>query len=497
MDNNQNNNIHVKGQTYDRVELLDNLVYIPANSVVNFFKEVGLNVPRQLRIEALRETLRPAATKTRQERQTLADEMGFRLSFFDTYGETQLVNLLEYYKDNTLRRQYFINFWDSLLSYLIEKGVHENDLMKLVLDAERYSSVKEREIPSSLPFNNTTNVIFYDEPGMIDGLTLETFRPVMYLSSTLTELRTIGAKYEADVPKRLRKKDVQEIVLAELADRGELTEELRVELLSKNIMVLERFAKDHDIKVSTELRKEEVIEYILKNANETREQYFEPTSSAVYEMKVEEVVEEEVVPEEVVEEVVEPIQPEEPKEEPTPVVTYNNEAIEATLKEVVEELKLIKEKIDNREPSQSTNAVDQTMHQLKFALLNDEASDLKSSNLANKDQEQQNIVIHNNIDLGDLELNKKKRKKKVPKTKFGKFMQVLGKIIKWAIILIILYLITLFILIGVDVFTTNQTVTNIVDILEKGVSWIQIGNRHLGTHLEDFFHGIAKLLNLN
>lgn len=491
MQNKQNDVIQLKGKTYEKAELVNQLIYIPANIIVGFFSDLGLNVPRQLRINALRETLAPSAAKTREERQSLADEMGFRLSFFHRFSETQLVNLLEYYNDNGIRKQYFTNLWKELLDYLIQKGVHENDVMRLVLEGDRYSSVKERQIPSSLPFNNEINVLFFDEEGKIDGLTPEQFRPVMYLSSTLTELRTVGDKYNASVPKRLRKKDVQQIVIAELADRGELTEELKEELLSKNIMVLERFAKDNDIKVSTELRKEEVIEYILKNAKETSEQYFEPVDNLVYEMSEEEVVEE---PVEIVEEpVLETPAEEVTKAEPTTIV-YNQESIKPELSEVVKELREINSNLREKEKVVATvnpnNNYQKDLHEeLKYNLLKDEENDLNSSE--HKVPAGASIIINNNINVDAASQGKRSK----PKSKFGKFMRALLKTIKWLIIIAILYVVALFILIGVDTFTTNAGLTNFITTFEKGISWLDLGGKHLGEHIRDLFLQIKQMFN--
>src|SRR5690554_1234028 len=109
MQNNQNKVIQLKGQSYDKQELVNQLIFIPAKTIVGFFNDVGLNVPRQLRIDSLRETLSASAAKTREERQSLADEMGFRLRFFHRFSEIQLVNLLEYYKDNSLKKEYLIS----------------------------------------------------------------------------------------------------------------------------------------------------------------------------------------------------------------------------------------------------------------------------------------------------------------------------------------------------------------------------------------------------
>ncbi len=151
-------------------------------------------------------------------------------------------------------------------------------------------------LPSTKEFNKALNTAMFDDEGEIDGLTQEAFRPVVYKSSTLTELREIGDKYGASVPKRLKKNEVLDVVLKKLSERGELNKELQNKLENQNILLLERFAKDNDIKVSTELKKEEIIEFILSNAKETKAAYYVPSSSAVYEATPEEVKEPEPTP---------------------------------------------------------------------------------------------------------------------------------------------------------------------------------------------------------
>ena len=62
-------------------------------------------------------------------------------------------------------------------------------------------------------------------------------------------------------------------IVDELRERGEHTPELETHLRGLSIIMMQRFAKDRDIKASTELKKEEIIEYILANAQETKEAY--------------------------------------------------------------------------------------------------------------------------------------------------------------------------------------------------------------------------------
>ncbi|MBN3490571.1 hypothetical protein JV173_03480 [Acholeplasma equirhinis] len=304
----------VKDKHFIVGDLQEKLVYVKGEYISKFLQDIGLNIPRKMRMAALKNILKEAVEKTIEERKTLADEMGYRLTWFSRYTDTQLVNLLEWYKSPSLSLKYLEDFWKLLLPYLVEKGVAENDLLRLFDHAEQQAKSGERVLTKE--FNDALDKNLYDEQHEIDGVSQDAFRPVTYKASTLTELRAIGEKFNAPIPKRLKKNEMLDIILKKLQERGELTKDLEEKLKNQNIILLERYAKDHDIKVSTELKKEEIIEFILSNAKETKATYYVPSSSAVYEKQIEEVEASTPVQETVVAPVVIPV--EEKKAEPQP-----------------------------------------------------------------------------------------------------------------------------------------------------------------------------------
>ena len=279
----------VKDKQFVVGDVLAKLSHVKGEYLAKFLQDIGLNIPRKMRMGALKNVLRESVEKTIEERKSLADEMGYRLTWFSRYTDTQLVHLLEWYKNPGLSAKYLDEFWKLLLPYLVEKGLAEADLLRLFEQAE--ADAKAKQVVSSNEFNTALDKVLFDEHNEIDGVSQEAFRPVLYKASTLTELRTIGDKFNAPIPKRLKKNEMLDIILKKLQERGELTKELEEKLRNQNIILLERYAKDHDIKVSTELKKEEIIEFILSNAKETKETYYVPSSSAVYEKQVDEVEE--------------------------------------------------------------------------------------------------------------------------------------------------------------------------------------------------------------
>ncbi len=274
-------------------DLIKTLPFLPAEQVVNFFQEIGLTIPRELRIYVFKETLRMRVAETRRSRGTLADELNYRLSWFAEFSETQLENLLIFFDDEALIRQFLDDFWIDLLGYMVDKQVPANDLKKLVDASVKYVKGKGLVLPDIKNYNRTLSVLFYDSFNRIDGLSLQKIRPVLYKSSTLNEIRDLGSKYGVNVPRRLKKNELADIIINELKDKGEYTPALEAQVRSMSVLVLQRFAIDHDIKASTELKKEEIIEYILKNAKETREAYFVPSSIAAYDQEIENISDEE------------------------------------------------------------------------------------------------------------------------------------------------------------------------------------------------------------
>ncbi|CDR31078.1 Uncharacterised protein [Acholeplasma oculi] len=289
--------LNVKGKKHQIVDLIQDLSFVSGTYIVSFLQGIGLSVPRKLRMAVLKRVLKDVVDKTIEERKTLADEMGYRLTWFQKYTDSQLVNLLDWYKSTSLNNKYLMDFWSALLAYMVESGVSDQELEKLFGHATL--EAKKQSRPQARLFNDEINAVLYDNPGEIDGVTQEQFRPVTYKATTLSELRAIGDKYNAPIPKRLKKKEVFDVIIDKLKEKNELTPQLEEKLKGQNIILLERFAKDHDIKVSTELKKEEIIEFILSNAQETRASYFVPQSLDVYE----------TIDEEPKEEIKEPIVP--------------------------------------------------------------------------------------------------------------------------------------------------------------------------------------------
>lgn len=274
--------IKVKRQQLMVSEVIDSLISLPSSEVKTFFELNGLTLPKTARISVLQKVLKDPVEATLNERAHLADELGYRLTWVEFFSEYQLENLLKFYNAVSLNKKYLTELWLNLLSFAIEKKVDDKVLLELVDKAKG-----NKHLPADiLAYNLDLHPIFLDEKNEIDGISQDQFRTVLYKASTVNEIREIGKKHGVNVPKRLKKEELANIIIGVLKDRKEHTPELEERVRSLSIVLLQRFAKDNDIKASIELKKEEVIEYILANANQTKDKYALPVDISVYDREL-------------------------------------------------------------------------------------------------------------------------------------------------------------------------------------------------------------------
>jgi len=551
----RDSNIKVGNKEYKVEDLLKTIIYLPDTDIKNYFVELGLTIPRELRMYVLKENLREKVVETRKSRLTMADEINYRLSWFTEFCETQLENLLVFFDDERIFRNYLEDFWTDLLGYMVEKQVPADDMKKLYDLSVNHVKQHGLVLPNIKTFNRGLKDIFYDSFGRIDGLAPQKLRPVLYKSSTLGEIRDLGLKYGVSVPRRLKKNELAEIIINELKDQGKYTEELEKKIKGMSVIVMQRYAVDHDIKASTELKKEEIIEYVLKHAEETKETYFVPQSIEEYDKEVhdvsEEVVEEEPVkkepeeePKETVVETVEEPKEEEKQEEPEdifveePIIEQEIEKVKTKIEveekqevkyvaqslnfdELVKEIKLLREAIEKRQIEKPVEQVEEIPNVMQpESVVQDEFEPEALKDAQIMEISQQEAIILNSAEFyGDKKLYKKLQKKEeaeereafIEKQKenssmgmdekesdipaearfFGKLFKKLFKIIFKIVIIVVPIALVLLLIFGLLTYYVPSL--TFLDGIEASLNnLLSIGGRGL----IDFIHHLFSLLGM-
>lgn len=257
-------------------QFLKTVIYLSADLVVSFFKDIGLKVPRETRVSAFKESLISKVSEIKEDRQYLGDELKYRLSRFDDFTETQLEKLLVSIGDPKIDKQFLELLWTGILSYMIEKKAKEKSFSKLLdLGFANYENGNQK-IPSMKEYNKNIESLFFDNYWDLDGLVSDDLRTVLYNSSTLAEIREIGLKYGVFVPRRLKKGELEDIIIAGLKRQRKYKKKQEKEIREMPVRDLQRFGASNGIKASIDLKKDEIIEYILANVHKQKEEYFIP-----------------------------------------------------------------------------------------------------------------------------------------------------------------------------------------------------------------------------
>lgn len=468
-------------------DLLKTIIYLPADFVYKFFTELGLTIPRELRIYVLRELLRERVAETRKSRLTLADELNYRLSWFAEFTETQLENLLIFYDDMELFKYYLEDLWVDLFGYMLDKKVTPLDFKHLYDQSLSHVRSVGLELPDLKTYNRAIKHLFFDAPGKIDGLTPERIRPVLFKSSTLGEVRDFGLKYDVDVPRRLKKNELADIIIQELKDRKEHNDELEKQIKKMSVILMQRFAIDHDIKASTELKKEEIIEYVLSNAKETKESYYTPDSKEVYEKEMD-MLEDNKVPQKT-----ESFYEAEPLR-PRSDVQYVSQSVD--LSELIREVKLLRKSVESLAESLKKEEVKEQVEveiekpvefEEKDPLIINAAEFYGSSKSLKKAIKEETLEEKK---MMEEETNQKKEKKEDKPKKIKGEKQPMSKkktIILWVVVGI-LSLVLFYLIYGIITYFAP----NFLPAHARWLNQIKIG----GTGILDYYHQLISGLGI-
>lgn len=109
--------------------------------------------------------------------------------------------------------------------------------------------------------------LFYTPKGYLDGIQLSILKEAVCKTYTLNQIRDLGAKYGVNVPKRMNKGQLLELIAA----RFRLTEDEKVALQPKPILELTQYSKEKGFKISTDLKKGDMVEFIVFSLNKYNE----------------------------------------------------------------------------------------------------------------------------------------------------------------------------------------------------------------------------------
>ena len=259
----EENILVVSHKVRDLNKVLEKLISKDSKKVAAYLVE-NTSLPREIRINALRLVLNDYVKMAKDL--VLSDEFMYRLNWYEKFSEYQLVNFwnvlatsnANVFDAESEAVRFKRTFYLLLLMNANEVGLqdkHVDDMMKL--------KTPESTIESFAEFMSESDGAFYDYEYNFDGMSYEDFKTTLKRCSTVADIRNIAAKYDINVPKRLKKEELVALVMDGLRRQGKVDENTEAQLKKMSAISLQRFAKVNGIKASTEMKKDDIIEFIM------------------------------------------------------------------------------------------------------------------------------------------------------------------------------------------------------------------------------------------
>jgi len=231
------------------------LVVIPIEDLVRLLEKHEVKLPLYVHRFLLKETIRSNAFNQKLY-ETYTDEQQYRLRGYDNFSIYLLEKMIsDYNLDFNLAK-----YKEMLLNLLFlnkEALVIRNNFFT-ELEQLKHNYTVDIQVMKYEDFMHIANSLFYEQPGFLDGIDIDDWDDEILASYTLGDLRAMGAKYDVKIPRRINKGKLVEILTAKFklsADENELLE-------TKSVLELEIYAKEKGFKISIDLKKTDMIEYL-------------------------------------------------------------------------------------------------------------------------------------------------------------------------------------------------------------------------------------------
>ncbi len=236
-------------------KLVESFTVIPSYEIVKYLKNKEIYLPYYLHKALIRKNIAPAIA-TAENANKFSDEMRHRLKWFDKFTIFQLERLASGYQLKINVTEYKKDFWDIIVRNRTDLGINNLEFVKLQNLTMKYAKEPQESYET---LRKNFDEVYFEPNGYFDGTEIEEAKEVLTNATTLTEVRELGKVYGVDIPRRINKKQLIDIVAIKLG----FDDEKREEISKKSILEIERYAKRRKVNVSIELKKSDMIEYIL------------------------------------------------------------------------------------------------------------------------------------------------------------------------------------------------------------------------------------------
>jgi hypothetical protein len=261
-------------------KLIESFVVIPSEEIVKYLKNKEIFLPNYLHKALVRKNIAPTIASA-DNNDKFSDEMKHRLKWFDKFTVFQLERLANAYRIKIDVKEYKKDFWDIIVHNRNELGINNLEFVKLQNLTMKYQRSSQEPYDA---MRKNFKKVYFEPLEYFEGTKIEEAREVLQHATTLNDIRDLGKKHGVEIPRRINKKQLIEII----ATRLDMNDAEQEKLQKKPILDLERYAKEHNINMSIELKKLDMIEYILIKRNRVSVPVYEENSKIFEGINIEE-----------------------------------------------------------------------------------------------------------------------------------------------------------------------------------------------------------------
>ena len=191
-----------------------------------------------------------------------SDEFKYKLRSYNFFSIHLLRKTIDEYNIKVKASEFkniFFRFYFKNESKFKKTLILESNLNEIIEDVN-----SEEDINTCL---NTFDELFYTPKGYLDGIPLSILKESVIATYNLPYLKELGSKYGVDVPKRINKQQLLDLITA----RFQLTDDERAGIESKSITEIITYSKKKGFRVSSDLKKSDMVEYIIFKLNKYNE----------------------------------------------------------------------------------------------------------------------------------------------------------------------------------------------------------------------------------
>lgn len=232
------------------------LAVIPTEDVVQLLGNFNIKIESYVHRFLLRETMVSKIFQTKRYA-GYTDELKYRLRGYQEYSIYQIEKMIEEYNLDFDAAKYKEMLFDLL--YLNKDLYHLKPSFFDELEKLKYKYQVDFEKIRYSDFLKMMSHLFYEPKGYLDGVSLKVLKESLVHSCTLGGLRGLGEKYGVSVPRRINKQKLLDILTA----RFRLSDDENKLLSDKSVLELEIYAKEKGFQISIDLKKSDMVEYII------------------------------------------------------------------------------------------------------------------------------------------------------------------------------------------------------------------------------------------